>query len=155
VKQIKFIDEDKIYLNQFGDIFLVVCPSCENCAKVIADTSNVEVDSKPDSLPHKVVCLNCSYYDWTDVPRYGKQNFDWYFRLPLWLEMKCCGEVLWAYNLSHLEFIEDYVGALLRNRKPCINASLASRLPKWIKEAKNREPILKCIKKLKAKISHL
>ena len=80
-------------------------------------------------------------------------NFDWYFRFPLWLEISCCGETLWAYNEKHLEFIEKYVAAKLRERVPNINKSLASRLPDWIKRAKNRDEILKAIGKLKEKLN--
>jgi hypothetical protein len=79
-------------------------------------------------------------------------NFDWYFGLPLWLQISCCRETLWAYNYKHLEFIENYVSANLRERTPNLNKSVASRLPKWIKSAKNRDEILKAIKKLKSKL---
>ncbi len=80
-------------------------------------------------------------------------NFDWYFQEPLWLQTECCGETLWAYNEKHLEFIENYVAAKLRARIPNQNRSLASRLPKWIKSAKNRDEILKAIGKLKEKLN--
>lgn len=78
---------------------------------------------------------------------------DWYFRLPLWLQIECCGETLWAYNEKHLEFIERYVAAKLRVRTPNTNKSLASRLPQWIKSAKNRNEVLRACEKLKAKLN--
>ncbi len=74
--------------------------------------------------------------------------YDWFFGLPLWLQSPCCGEVLWAYNEHHLQFLKDYVGATLRERQPNRNGSLASRLPKWIKRAANRGEILRCIEHL-------
>jgi hypothetical protein len=50
--------------------------------------------------------------------------------------------VLWAYNAEHLDFLEEYVRASIREREPNRNASLASRLPAWLKSAKNREAVL-------------
>ncbi|MDY6934102.1 MAG: hypothetical protein SVZ03_07755 [Spirochaetota bacterium] len=63
---------------------------------------------------------------------------------------------MWAFNIRHLEFLESYVSARLREREKderlgWHNSSLASRLPKWLKPAKNREAILKAIYELKAK----
>jgi hypothetical protein len=63
----------------------------------------------------------------------------------------CGGQTLWAYNLGHLDFIEAFVTAELRERQPddrygWSNRSLFSRLPKWMQSAKNREQILKAIR---------
>ncbi|MFI8685911.1 hypothetical protein [Rossellomorea sp. NPDC077527] len=66
----------------------------------------------------------------------------------MWLTTNCCGDTLWAYNKEHLIFLESYVGALVRERVPNINQSVASRLPGWIKSVKNRDAVLKCIEKL-------
>jgi hypothetical protein len=63
------------------------------------------------------------------------------------LQIPCCSEILWAYNAKHLDFLEGFVTAELREAYP--NQTLASRLPEWMKLAKNREEILKCIRKLR------
>jgi hypothetical protein len=57
-------------------------------------------------------------------------------------------DILWAYNREHLKFLEDYVSAALREREPNMNASLVSRLPAWIKEAKNKGNVIKAIREL-------
>src|SRR5215212_7033778 len=75
--------------------------------------------------------------------RYSDNTLDWYFGLPLWLQTPCAGQVLWAWNEWHLDWMERYVAADLRERTPNINMSLASRLPRWIKSAKNRDEVLK------------
>ena len=81
---------------------------------------------------------------------------DWYFHPPLWLPTGCCGEILWAYNAHHLDFIENYVRATLREhaRGPhgWRNQALAHRLPKWMQDGQNRAGILKCIAKLRGKL---
>ena len=73
---------------------------------------------------------------------------DPYFGIDLALQTGCCGETLWAYNEAHLDFLKHYVGAGLRERDGNENRSLASRLPKWMKKAGNREAIAKAIARL-------
>ena len=58
------------------------------------------------------------------------------------------GNLFWAWNAAHLAFLRDYVGATLREREPNRNGSLASRLPAWIKAAKNRDDLLAAIESL-------
>jgi len=139
---------------EFGDEFLVVCPRCAGKARVFRVEIGSEKLSERLSAPRKLVCFSCVYRDEWNGGEIGiGGNFDWYFRFPLWMQISCCGETLWANNEKHLEFIENYVGARLRERKPFVNKSLASRLPNWIKKAKNREEILKAIGKLKEKLN--
>jgi hypothetical protein len=63
--------------------------------------------------------------------------------------MRCCGELLWARNPSHLDFLENYVVARLRERAPNQNGSTVSRLPKWMKSAKHREELAVAIARLR------
>ncbi len=69
-----------------------------------------------------------------------------------YLQIECCGNKLWALNTEHLDFLEEYVESKLRERIPNINKSLASRLPNWIKDKKNRKGILTAIKKMRTKL---
>lgn len=156
----RFLDRGtKIY--DFYEEFLVVCPKCGGRAKVVIDEA--EFAKLPTRrllkyrnrfyAPRRLICLNCLHRDlWKGNQILTGVSVDWYFRLPLWLEIPCCGERLWAYNREHLDLIEKYVGAKLRERTSKGRNSFLSRLPKWIKSAKNRDEILKAIKKLKEKI---
>jgi len=151
----------------FAGEFLVVCPGCAGCALVR--------DRGPAAGDRRVVlsCAACGRGDvWTPVgpevvitsgnPARFEQGsvgvgaaVDWYFHLPLWLQMPCCGETLWAWNRAHLEFMERFVSASLRERQQdpehgWSNRSLASRLPKWISKAKNRAAVQAGLAKLKA-----
>ena len=136
---------------------LVVCPNCSCCAIV---TSAGTTGTK-SFVPHRLVCSHCGLAKeephrglnrgWSDTPEDGV------FHLPLWLQSTCCRHVLWAYNGSHLRFLNDYVGAELRERRRSpehgwCNASLASRLPKWMQLAKNRNEILRVIGKLEQRL---
>lgn len=149
----RFLDKG-ISLDQFRDEFLVVCPKCQGMGKVIP------LEIKSDKLnaqlfaPRKFICLKCVYRDnWKAHKILTGSNVDWYFRFPLWLQISCCGELLWAYNLEHLEVIERYVSAKLRERNKKGRNSFLSKLPQWIKSAKNRDEILKAIGKLRTKLS--
>ncbi|MEH2025298.1 MAG: hypothetical protein V7K62_17220 [Nostoc sp.] len=77
--------------------------------------------------------------------------------MPLWIQISCCGQVLWAYNEAHLNFLESYVQSRLRERLPddslgWHNGSLASRLPRWIKLTQHREKVLEKIQQLKHRL---
>ena len=48
--------------------------------------------------------------------------------------------MLWAYNDRHLDFLQRFVSATLRERRP-VHSSLVSRLPDWVKAAKNRAAV--------------
>ena len=159
---------DDRWIMDFGDSFLVECPKCSRRATVIDRGQGF----KPRIL---LTCAECGHFEewrYRGVPvlstftikrRHIKAGqitiraaVDWYFHLPLWLQLNCCGETLWAYNERHLDFLESYVGAKLRERSfgefGCSNKSLASRLPAWIKSAKNRPKIMKCLAKLREKL---
>lgn len=159
-KSERFLDTGtRIY--EFYEEFLVVCPKCGGRAKVVIDeaefallpTRKSEKYRNQFYAPRRLICLNCLHRDlWKGNQILTGGNVDWYFQLPLWLQISCCGEVLWAYNRSHLEMLENYVGAKLRERTVKGRNSFLSKLPKWIKSAKNRDEILKAIGKLKGKL---
>lgn len=79
------------------------------------------------------------------------------FGLNLWLQDEFRGELLWAYNYEHLETLRAYIAAKLRERgispRNTIrkNTAMVGRLPDFIKKAKNREDLLRCIEALSRK----
>ncbi len=137
----------------FGSVFLVRCPQCAGCAEVRATpTESVQTAGQA-----RFVCTHCgSNKTMASRTMTVGAGVDWYFQLPLWLQMSCCGELLWAYNPAHLDYLASYVQADLREEAPersaagLRNSTLASRLPDWIKSAKNRGEILRGIAKLRA-----
>ncbi len=141
------------YIYNFGDEFLVECSKCQSLARVVISG---ELDKNlPIYSPKKLICPNCGLNKTLSSKEMRVSvngSFDMHFGLPLWLQIPCCGDTLWAYNEKHLEFIENYVAAKLRVRKPNVNQSFVSRLPQWIKSAKNRDEILKAIAKLRGKL---
>jgi hypothetical protein len=61
---------------------------------------------------------------------------------------------LWAYNLDHLDLLQHFVQAPLRERAPWYDTrqkmTLVARLPLWIKRARNRDEILRAISRIHA-----
>jgi hypothetical protein len=152
------------FIHQFAEDVLVVCPSCSGKAMV---HTNGYVYPKGGSGDVKVVCASCGFNKMLQrnptvvvngVPRKsftGKHLIfgapvDPFFHLPLWLTDKVLGNLLWAYNPKHLFFLKEFVEARLRERngKKNTNASIGSRLPKWMTSRHNRDIVLKAIERL-------
>jgi hypothetical protein len=150
-------------LSDFGGECLVACPRCSERARVRV---------RGGDPPVQLTCIHCGHSaGWTPsnpgiVTSAAPERFpghvayggpvDPYFHLPLWLQAPCRGETLWAYNADHLQWLEDYVGAELRERAPgehgWSNSGMASRLPRWMQSAKNRDDVLRCIRGLKQQL---
>ncbi|HEY9219432.1 MAG TPA: hypothetical protein VIO94_15400 [Phenylobacterium sp.] len=77
--------------------------------------------------------------------------------LPLWLRAETRHGELVALNEAHLEYIETYVAGTLRKERGdgtgLRNQSVISRLPRWVKSAKNREEVLKAISRARSRLS--
>ncbi|HEV7992903.1 MAG TPA: hypothetical protein VGP25_13815 [Gemmatimonadaceae bacterium] len=135
-----------------GPVWVVAHARCGGCSRALVRRTRRE-----SGVPRRsAAALRCSHcgattpaasQTWTPVG--SAAPVDPYFGLPLWLQTACCGEVLWAVNVDHLAFLENYVVAKLRERVPNQNGSVVSRLPKWLKEARHRKEIIACIAQLR------
>ncbi|MFF6772022.1 hypothetical protein ACFY8W_00460 [Streptomyces sp. NPDC012637] len=66
-----------------------------------------------------------------------------FFQRPLWLQARCAGHILWAYNEEHVDELSAYVGARLRERGGWQSTmSMIPRLPAWMKRSDNRAEVL-------------
>ena len=72
-----------------------------------------------------------------------------YFGLELWFLTSFQGKPVWALNREHLAYLISYLSADLRE-KPMGRAkkTQADHLPTFMKTAKNRERIVKLLKKM-------
>lgn len=147
----RFLEERVFVEDLLGEV-LVVCPGCRKCAAVHP------VEAAP-SISRRFVCVHCGTNKDLGNGGYSLEQSsaalaDPFFRLQLWLVAPCCGQVLWAYSLRHLNLIEAYVGAQLREHR-ChpqhgwSNQSFFNRLPKWMKEAGHRDEVLRVVAKLR------
>lgn len=119
---------------QYG--LLIHCPACSKKAESKPSTTSARA--------WRVVCVHCGYNS-SEKTLLGEQ---------LWLRTAFGEHEVFAYNYEHLAFLKQHIAATLRerNHSPMYhNKSLASRLPRWMTAAKNREAVLKCIEKLEKK----
>lgn len=148
----KLAKTNRTDLSDFGDDVLVKCPKCNGCAHLLRF---------PDRTGHRCVCPACAFTrEWilanqSTMPGLGSGPKLGGFDLDLWLQTPCCGEVLWAYNREHIDFLEALIGAKLRERQPhpqygWSNAGMVSRLPRWMLAGSKREQVLKALAILKA-----
>ncbi|RLK59440.1 TFIIB-type zinc ribbon-containing protein [Actinokineospora cianjurensis] len=132
---------------------LVVCPRCRGRAVVVPwpDRGGDVFES-----PRRLACAGCGHVA-TVVPEWSEWGgaTDPYFGLPLWLRARCCGgRTVWAFNESHVDLLERFVGARVRERRASPGTmSLVARLPRWMKTAKNRDEVLRAIGALRASLT--
>jgi len=131
--------------------------NCPECGKPI-QLSLYNLTKKEKKV--KITCPACQVVQ-TFEPEYLEyrvlsQNFgegkDQYFGCELWLQSDFKGNVLWANNFEHLDYMKRYIQARLRERNDRKGFTLVEKLPQFIKSAKNREALLKEIEKLERKI---
>jgi hypothetical protein len=150
VERARFKDSGE-WIESFGEHLLVSCPRCQGCA-------NTDFANKETSIERACVCVACGYSDKRLVHQIPAYSYTWrvYERLHLWLQTPCCRSVLWALNEKHLVFLESYVSATIRERRPSAfgwsNHSLAGRLPQWITAARNREEVMRGLRRLRLRL---
>ena len=141
----RFQDENLI-LSDFYDEVLVVCPACAKKAMAKANF---------DSKKVRLFCVNCGYNKEVSTALNQTAAIQMpanaFFDAALWLQSTFKNEIFYAYNDKHLDYLERYIGASLREHKDRTHFTLLEKLPKFYHEAKNREPLLKIIAKLKNK----
>jgi hypothetical protein len=110
------------------------------------------------SWPRRLTCSHCAYWaSWSPTPIGSRSSWsgpaDPFFGVPLWLQTACCGHTLWAFNRTHLNLLERFVAARLRERGiPPDGLTLVARLPTWITSAKNRAEVLRAVGRLRASL---
>lgn len=154
-----------ITLKELAHNIVVVCPKCDR--KALVKSSSIEVPAPTTTV--NISCVSCGYhkklnpitssgpFSWDGITPSAFGSFggdvDPYFLFPLWYKTLIGENVLWAYNLAHLELLEKHIKADLRTRNGLENRnkSVASRLPKWMTSRKKRAAVLKKINALKNK----
>ncbi len=147
----RFTDQNK-RLSDFQVEVWVHCPQCQNqaFARRFAETKSA-----------RLTCSNCGYHkeETTQMPYTNGTTYEFiqaahgYFGAKLWFSAPFKNQTFWAYNLEHLKYLEAYIGAKLREHTDRTHFTLLEKLPKFYHEAKNRDPLLKLIEKLKRKTS--
>ncbi|WP_300484931.1 hypothetical protein [Flavobacterium sp.] len=129
---------------------------CNNVEKVKYESQLL--NEKPQKI--KVKCTSCNQIK-EFVPRIEEVHMcfktdennvrEWRFNTELWYQKTVRGNVFWAYNEAHIDYLEGYIAAGLRERNSQYNVgkTMVASLPKFVKDARNRDKLLKVIKEWK------
>ncbi|MHA6697266.1 hypothetical protein [Chryseobacterium sp. A321] len=145
----KRFQDQNLQLQEFLHQVDVECPKCGKMATAIRDEEK------------KMATLRCSHCGLLktksmEVKIMGKTALykvaaHEYFEVNLWYRTPFKDYQIVAYNLAHLLYLEQYIGAKLREHKDREHFTLLEKLPKFYHEAKHRDALLKKIAQLKKK----
>lgn len=131
----------------WGLVELHASGRCRQCGKRISATAHRSYTPKLAArceACETVTQLSACYASKMDTTHGVYRGVD------LWLRADVAGHVLWAFDPIHLDRLEEYVAAKHRERTPNHNSSMASRLPRWMKQASHRDEVLAGIARLRA-----
>ncbi|MFF1404938.1 hypothetical protein [Streptomyces sp. NPDC058294] len=147
-------------LTRFTGRVLVVCPRCGGRAQVVPRPGPPAPAHYGELLfqPRRLTCAACgAVADRAADTRGGALvaaqpggTEDPFFGRPLWLQTRCAGHVLWAYDDRHADALAAYVGAALRERgsaRP--TRAMFARLPRWMKASGHRAEVLAGLERLR------
>lgn len=123
------------------------CDGCYTHKKIIpgADHSKKQYVNASETISQVIVLENI---------RHGE---DPYFHYPLYYQTNFRGNIVWAMNKQHLQYLIDYISAKIRSVDADFHKtnktmrSQSDRLPTFMKTAKNRESLRKALIKLQKK----
>ncbi|WP_151523479.1 hypothetical protein [Serinicoccus kebangsaanensis] len=123
----------------------VRCPRCDHRARLAPGTP-----AEGTSTPRRLTCSACGFARHHDgiVLSFADDGRDPCFGYPLWFRKETAKGTVWAYHRLHLEDLRAFVAAPQRSRIAAPtwrNRSYLSRLPAWMKSAKNRALILRSL----------
>jgi hypothetical protein len=143
--------------DHFRDRILVDCPRCGGLAIVTLEedlgTEHIGWATDRAHAPRRVVCTACALSRRQGRRAWARPAMG----LPLRLFAESRHGALYAFNAAHLDYIESYVRDPLRREAVAPggfrNRSIASRLPRWVKSAGNRDEVLKLIARMRARLA--
>lgn len=154
-------------LDEFFHSQLVACPQCGKRAELVYRNGEMRLACVMCGHSRSMGCVSNPEGDpaiANGLPGvdFSASRISWSLTawkpVKLWLRTPCCGDELWAYNLEHLLYLKEFIGASLRERRPIRrtpkslviwqNKAMISRMPQWMKDRRNRDAILAAIAKL-------
>lgn len=139
-------------LARFAARILVVCPRCSGRAVVVPRPGGPELRYSVDLfLARRLACARCGVTaEWEPERRGGARigvtlggPAEPFFGRPLWLQTRCAGRLLWAYDIAHVDALAAYIGARLRERgSPSSSLAMIPRLPDWMTSVANRSEVV-------------
>lgn len=110
--------------------------ACGHCGSGITHTT------APTRKPYQtseITCDICKTVGNYEIQWYRYRNdtaTDPYFGFDLFLQTSIKDNVLWLYNIAHLNYLREYVEAKLREDDGRHKYSLITNLPQWVKRVR-------------------
>lgn len=125
-------------------------PRCSFCREQLDRNPRPTAVEKDGRLFVRVKCPNCAESveypaNYASPPSSGRS----YELLRRFLETQVAGETLWVNNLAHLDALEDWLGAKVRERPAARALTMMARLPRWMKASTNRDKVLRGLAQLR------
>ena len=123
---------------------------CRNCRKPLEQVDRPTARMIDGKLFTRVKCPHCS--ESFDYPAYHGSNPQSRPPAPTlrkFLVTQVASQTLWVDNLVHLEALEDWLGARVRERGPVAGLTMMARLPRWMKASTNRMKVLRGLAQLR------
>ena len=143
----------------------VVCPKCGDRAFVLNNRPGPGARGRKKNIHFS--CPGCGYaVIYSNTPKFRARDhmpgmravahlplvnpdYDPFFGFELWYRKETVYGLLWAYNLGHLEVMENYIAD--RHNDTDRDSPLLNHLTPWMKDINNGEYLLIVIQKLKQK----
>lgn len=145
------IDDGRTVLELLLETVDVRCPQCGGHARL------AQIDGGEPALhaPRRLSCFACGFTRHHDGTALGisRSGEDPCFGYPLWYRRETSKGRLWASHHSQLEEMRAYVAASNRDRSHMDtwrNQGYLTRLPGWVRSAKNREMVVKALDRMLA-----
>lgn len=127
---------------------------CAKCGGDKFDPSSGGIKRHKSEVSFRSRCRGCGHLN-TIAARGGfepiRDGHDHWFGLPVVLRIRHGSRYVWAYNVEHIAMLEGWLEAELRERSlHPYYATMAARLPKWMKAAHARRPVLRALGKLRS-----
>ena len=128
---------------------------CSHCGRWLS--GEVQRDRLPAHGSDTIVlhCDGCGAST-KATPRWAppppRKPLDPYFGLPLYLQTSTKSGSLWAYNPRHLAELLRFARATVRRRGFGGKWSIITRLPAWMKAARNRENVVHHLERIREKV---
>jgi len=123
---------------------------CNFCRKPLEQVNRPTGRMVDGKLMVRVRCSNCrETLDYPASPGWNPGTYVPPRSMPLYLQTQVAGETLWVDNLAHLDALEDWLGAKLRERGPQPGLTMMAKLPRWMKASTNRDKVLRGLAQLR------
>lgn len=125
-------------------------PRCSHCGTPLDRRDRPTARHKEGKLFVSIRCDHCDETeDYPASPGSDPAASRPYRLLRRYLETQVGGETLWVNNLVHLDALEDWLGAKVRERGPQPGLTMMAKLPRWMKASTNRAKVLRGLAQLR------